>query len=180
MAALGASELAIDIGTGDGLYVYRSARAEPKRLYIGIDSNAENLAEVSRKAARKPAKGGAPNALFVRAAAEALPEELAGLADRVTIQLPWGGLLHAVMAPDVAVLRGIRALCRPGASLLVVAGEPITDAVVPAYRAAGFAAQVAPMAAAEVQKLRTTWAARLAFGRPRVFSQIAACAIIEP
>jgi 16S rRNA (adenine(1408)-N(1))-methyltransferase len=180
MAALGASELAIDIGTGDGLYVYRSARAEPKRLYIGIDSNAENLAEISRKSARKPARGGAPNALFVRAAVEALPEELVGLADRVTILLPWGGLLRAVMEPEVAVLRGIRTLCRPGASLLVVAGEPITNAVVPAYRAAGVAAQVGPIVPVEVQKLRTTWAARLAFGRPRVFSQIVACAIIEP
>jgi 16S rRNA (adenine(1408)-N(1))-methyltransferase len=179
MAALGVTELAIDIGTGDGAFVYRSARAEPKRLYVGIDSNAENLAEISRKAMRKPARGGAPNAMFVRAAVEALPEELAGLAHRVTILLPWGGLLRAVMEPDVALLRGLRALCRPGASLLVVAGEAITEAVVPAYRAAGFDAKVVSMTAAEVRKLRTTWASRLAFGRPRVFSQISACAIID-
>jgi 16S rRNA (adenine(1408)-N(1))-methyltransferase len=177
MAALGTRELAVDIGTGDGAFVYRSARPEPERLHVGIDSNAENLSDVSRKAGRKPARGGVANAIFVHATAEALPAELAGLAARVTILLPWGSLLRAVLEPDVAILAGIRALCRPGASLVAVVGEPVDEAIVPRYRAAGFAAAIAQLPAADVRDLRTTWAARLAFGRPRRFTQISATAI---
>jgi 16S rRNA (adenine(1408)-N(1))-methyltransferase len=174
---LGASELAIDIGTGDGGFVYRSARADSRRLYVGIDSNAENLAEISHKAGRKLARGGVPNALFVHANVEALPDELAGLVTSVTILLPWGSLLRAVQQPQVSVLAGIRRLCRPEASLLVLIGEPVTDAIVPAYREAGFEATVTPVEGSEVRAVRTTWAARLAFGRPRAFFRISARAL---
>jgi 16S rRNA (adenine(1408)-N(1))-methyltransferase len=176
MAELGTRELAVDIGTGDGAFVYRSARADAERLYVGLDSNAENLDEVSRKTGRKPARGGVPNALFVHATVEALPAELAGLAARVTILLPWGSLLRAVLEPDVAILAGIRALCRPGATLMAVVGEPVDEAIVSRYREAGFAAAIAPLDAGEVRELRTTWAARLAFGRARRFTQITATA----
>ena len=80
------------------------------------------MREASRRAARKPARGGAPNALFVRASAEALPAELGGLATAVTVLLPWASLLHAVAAPDPAVLAGLRGMCAAGASLVVVLG----------------------------------------------------------
>jgi ubiquinone/menaquinone biosynthesis C-methylase UbiE len=170
MAALGATELAIDLGTGDGAYVLRRAQAEPATFFVGIDSVVDNLSKAARK-------GRVPNALFVRASAEALPDELAGLAGGVTVLLPWGSLLRAVLEPDVAVLAGIRRLCRPGATLLVVAGEPATASIVPAYAAAGFAAGVRVITASEVRQLRTTWAARLAFGRPRTFTEISAAAI---
>ena len=168
MAALGATELAIDLGTGDGAYVVRAARAHPRTLYVGIDAVVDHL----RKAARS-----VPNALFVRASAEALPDELAGLAASVTILLPWGSLLRAVLEPDAAVLSGIRNLCRPGATLRIVVGEPADESIVPAYRAAGFDAGVRATTAAQVRQLRTTWAARLAFGRPRAFTEIFATAV---
>jgi SAM-dependent methyltransferase len=169
-------DLAIDLGTGDGAWVYRHARAEPQVFFVGVDNNADKLAEISRKAARKPDRGGATNALFVRASAEALPAELAGLAASVTVLLPWGSLLRAVIEPDVSVVAGIRKLCRPGGRLRVVSGEPVRRSVVAGYQAAGFAAVVKAITAAEVRALHTTWASRLAFGRPRVFTQIAATA----
>ncbi|HJZ88789.1 MAG TPA: class I SAM-dependent methyltransferase [Polyangia bacterium] len=174
--------------------MYRSARAKPTRFCVGVDSNADNLAEISRRAGRKPARGGASNALFVHATAEALPPELAGLATRVTILLPWGSLLRAVAQPDPVVLAGVRGLCRPGARLEVVmayaerdpttAGalaplerERLLREVLPRYRAAGFVATVGPLTAAEVRQLGTTWAARLAFGRERPFWRLRARAI---
>jgi hypothetical protein len=169
MAALGTTELAIDLGTGDGAYVLRRARAEPKTFFVGIDNVVDNL--------RKPARKGLPNTMFVRASAEALPDELAGLAGSVTVLLPWGSLLRAVLEPEVAVLTGVRRLCRPGATLRVVMGEPATNAIVPAYAAAGFAAGVRGLPAHEVRELQSTWAARLAFGRPRTFTEILATAI---
>ena len=161
--------LAVDLGTGDGAYVLRRARAEPNTFFVGVDAIADNLKDASRKKL--------PNALFVRATAEALPDELAGLASSVTVLLPWGSLLRAVLEPHVAVLAGIRTLCRDGASLHVVAGEPAEDAILDGYRAAGFAATMQTLTAAEVRALRTTWAGRLAFGRPRTFTQILGVAL---
>ena len=54
------------------------------------------MAESSRRASR----GGPPNALFVVAAAERVPEELHGVADELTILFPWGSLLRGVLALD--------------------------------------------------------------------------------
>ncbi len=58
--------------------------------------------------------------MFIQAAAEDLPDGLFGIADRVTINLPWGSLLRAVVLPDAEVLRGIRRLIKPGGILEVV------------------------------------------------------------
>ena len=63
----------IDLGTGDGRYVLAAAAAQPDRLVIGVDANAQSMATASRRASAKPARGGLPNALFVVAAVEALP-----------------------------------------------------------------------------------------------------------
>jgi 16S rRNA (adenine(1408)-N(1))-methyltransferase len=193
IAAPGCAEVAIDLGTGDGAYVVRTARAAPRRFVIGVDANADNLAEASRKAAGKPARGGLANALFVHASVEALPDELAGIAGHVTVLFPWGSLLRAVAGPDPAVLAGIRRLCRAGASLEVTLGydavdakgtaglaplsrERLDDDVLPAYREAGFAGAAAPLGAGELRRCGTTWAARLAFGHERRFWRLRATA----
>ena len=51
----------IDIGTGDGRFVYQSARQNPNKFYIGIDPNVTPLEKISEKIHRKPSKGGAPH-----------------------------------------------------------------------------------------------------------------------
>lgn len=62
----------MDLGTGDGRFVYQSARQNPHRFYLGIDASANSLEKISEKIHRKPAKGGLKNALFIQAAVEAL------------------------------------------------------------------------------------------------------------
>ncbi len=94
----------VDIGTGDGRFVYQSARENPKKFYIGIDPNVRPLEKISEKIYRKPAKGGAPNALFVQAAIEDLPAELDGVADEIHVHFPWGSLLRAVATGDVVAV----------------------------------------------------------------------------
>ena len=91
-----------------------SRRPIPDRLVIGIDALAEPMGERAATAARKPAKGGRPNLLFVHAAIEALPPELERIADEVYVQLPWGALLEGIVLARDDVLGGIAALCRPG------------------------------------------------------------------
>jgi 16S rRNA (adenine(1408)-N(1))-methyltransferase len=79
---------------------------------------------------------------------EALPAELGGVADLVTVHFPWGSLLRGLLAADREIMAGVTRLMRPGAvlSLLVsavardggVRVEPIRDdtlhCVVDTYR----------------------------------------------
>jgi 16S rRNA (adenine(1408)-N(1))-methyltransferase len=118
----------IDIGTGDGLFVYQSARLNPQKFYIGVDANPRALEKVSEKVHRKPAKGGLANVLFIQAAVEDLPPELDGVADEVHIHFPWGSLLRAVAAGDEKVLENLRRICSAEALLEVVVGlDPERD-----------------------------------------------------
>jgi 16S rRNA (adenine(1408)-N(1))-methyltransferase len=172
----------IDIGTGDGRFVYQSARQNPNKFYIGIDPNVRPLEKISEKIHRKPSKGGAPNVLFVQAAVEDLPPELDGVADEVHVHFPWGGLLRAFAAGEVDVLRNVRRICSPGAMLEVVLGldtsrdrseierlnipELTTDYVatqlLTRYRSAGFDVfEHGSVSATEWSKFETSWARRL-------------------
>jgi 16S rRNA (adenine(1408)-N(1))-methyltransferase len=148
----------IDVGTGDGTFVYQSARNNPGTFYLGIDANAGPLAKISEKIHRKPTKGGVDNLLFVQASVENLPEELDGVANVVHIHFPWGSLLRGVATGDELVLRNLRRVCADRAMLEVLIGldpdrdlaeiarlklpplttEYVTDELVPKYRAAGF------------------------------------------
>jgi 16S rRNA (adenine(1408)-N(1))-methyltransferase len=107
----------IDVGTGDGKAVIAGAAADSRTLVLGLDANAAGMAEVSRRAAKPSRKGGKPNAAFVLAAAEAPPAELAGVASRVTVQLPWGSLLRGCLGADPAVAAGVAGLVAPAGSL---------------------------------------------------------------
>jgi 16S rRNA (adenine(1408)-N(1))-methyltransferase len=163
-------EVAIDLGTGDGRYVRQIARDKPRCFAIGIDTCRENLREVSRRAP--------DNARYLIADALALPDELAGLATRITINFPWGSLLRGLLAGDARLLAGLRAIARPpsGAvldiklndSALAAVGWTLTDGGVrieAMLRAAGCAPE--PAIALESAALRacpTTWAKRLAHG----------------
>ena len=163
-------------------------------MFIGVDANAAALRELSGRAARD----GPSNTLYVRAAVEALPHELAGVADRITIVLPWGSLLAAVARPQVPWLRGIRALGRPQARLTVVMGiDPIRDRAeadrlgLPAleaahldgplragYAEAGFTVRsVRPVAPAQLAEWPSTWAKKLAHGHARSVFRIEASAV---
>ena len=75
-------------------------RSTPDQLVIGVDAVVENLRVQARKLAGKPARGGLPNALLGRLALADAPGALEGLADRLTVLLPWGALLAAVARPD--------------------------------------------------------------------------------
>lgn len=172
----------IDIGTGDGTFVYESARRNPNKFFIGIDASAKPLEKISERIHRNPRKGGAPNVLFVEAAVENLPEELDGVADEVYVQFPWGSLLQSVATGDITVLRGIRRICAPKAVFgVVVSLDPARDAaemkrlgvpavsvdyidgvLKPLYRAAGFEIRErAELSCWDGAGLISSWARRL-------------------
>lgn len=189
--------MSIDLGTGDGRLPGVLARDDPERLFIGVDANAAALRRWSGRAFRDRV----PNLLYVRAAVEDLPAELLGVADRISVVLPWGSLLAAVARPVPALLAGIRRLGRPGARLHVVLGlDPDRDRsesrrldlpgldsahlrgpLPAAYAAAGFRiVRVRRLAAPQMASWPTTWAKRLAGGRPRRVLEIEAVASTTP
>lgn len=172
----------IDIGTGDGLFVYICAQKNPQKFYIGIDANTRPLEKVSEKIHRKPAKGGLPNVLFVQASVEELPSDLNGVADEVHVHFPWGSLLGAVATGDSVVLGNLRRVCARGAWLEVIIGvDPERDqaemerlglpslsisyvdaVLVRRYREAGFEViERGVLSESEWNKLQTSWAKRL-------------------
>lgn len=113
-------EVLIDLGTGDGQFVYRWAASHPQTFCIGLDAVAENMRDASARTLKKPARGGLPNALFVVASAELLPAELSGIADVITINFPWGSLLKALISPEPEILRAIAGLAKCGAKLIIL------------------------------------------------------------
>jgi len=178
----------IDIGTGDGRFVSVSARENPNKFYIGIDANVKPLEKPSIKATRKPSKGGLPNALFVQAAIEDLPDELNGAADEIHIHFPWGSLLRSVAAGDENVLRSLRRICAPECLLEIVIGmdeerdrseierlglpqlspEHLKNVLIPKYNAVGFTVlDSGVLDSSYWPDLDTSWAKKLKGGQNR-------------
>ncbi len=179
----------VDIGTGDGRFVYRSALANPNKFYIGIDANTKPLEKISMKATRrKPSKGGLPNVLFVQAAIENLPEELNAAADEIHIHFPWGSLLSAVVTGKESVLSSLRRICAPECLVEIVIGidqerdkseierlelpqlssDYLENVLIPKYQAAGFEIiDKGILLPADWSKLETSWARKLQGGSNR-------------
>ena len=172
----------VDVGTGDGRFVYQSARANPSKFYIGIDAYAKPLEKISMKATRKPSKGGLPNVLFIQAAVENLSEELNETADEIHIHFPWGSLLRAVALGDETVLKSLRRICAPDCLVEIVIGideerdkseierlglpklstEYLENVLIRNYRAARFEIMESGiLTAAAWSKLETSWARKL-------------------
>ena len=198
LTGLAGEGVIIDIGTGDGRFVYQSARRNPRKFYIGIDPNVSPLEKISEKIYRKPAKGGAPNVLFIQAAVEDLPVELDGVADELHVHFPWGSLLRAVAAGEVAVLRSLRRICSLGALLEVVIGldllrdrcelerleitepslEQIDKVLTPKYAEARFEiTERGILPASEWPEFNTSWARRLQQNSNRPITYLIARAI---
>lgn len=188
----------VDIGTGDGRYVYRSARANPDKFYIGIDVQPKALEKVSEKIHRKPERGGLPNVLFVQAPVEELPPELNQVVDEIHIHFPWGSLLRSVAMGDKEVLGGLRRIAVPGAWLEIIMGidesrdaaevarlelppltvEYVRSTLMPRYEMAGFKVEESGISSdAEWPHIETTWAKRLRDNRQRQLLFIIAKAI---
>jgi len=188
----------IDIGTGDGLFVYECARANPNKFYIGIDANPRPLEKVSEKIHRNPGKGGLPNVLFLQAAIEDLPSELDEVADEVHVHFPWGSLLRTVAAGDENGLHNLRRICAPEGVLEIIIGldpehdrseiarlglklfstDYVDQELNPRYQAAGFEIlERGVLAQSEWAKLRTSWAKRLRGNEGRTLVYIIARAI---
>lgn len=177
----------LDVGAGDGRWAYRYASTHPERFVIALDPVAENLREMSAKAARKPERGGLANLLYAVASVEQPPEELRAIADEILVTLPWGSLMRGIMLADDAVLDALASFGREGAGLRIVLNTRIFDdpvpieardlpEVTPDYVRAQLSAPYARhgievtgtrwMDADDVAAIESTWAKRLSHRSP--------------
>jgi 16S rRNA (adenine(1408)-N(1))-methyltransferase len=181
----------IDIGTGDGSFVYELAKKYPDRMIIGIDPNQSALIDVSRKIIKKPAKGGVKNAMFVLANATDLPDELADTANQVFINLPWGSLLTGIVRGEKEIFENIKKICQKGAIVDILFGydknleikeigelpdisiEYIKNILAPKVEKFGFKLiKAQTLNSAVLKTYPSKWAKKLSFATPRDFYYI--------
>ncbi|GIW69424.1 MAG: hypothetical protein KatS3mg101_0171 [Patescibacteria group bacterium] len=176
----------VDLGTGDGRYVYELALKNPRILCIGIDPVKSQMREYSVKCVRKKLD----NVLFLVSSIENLPANLAGIADKITIILPWGSLLRQVLNPSKETVRKLEKLLKKGGELEIVLGysvelEPseakrlglpeLSEGVVKNVVIAGFACHSEKLKTSEIDSfskeklsdIGSNWAKKLAFGKYR-------------
>jgi hypothetical protein len=162
--------LHIDVGTGDGAYALRRARSQPHIAVLGLDTHLGNLS--------KPARKGAPNLRFIECDAADSPAWLRHRASAITINFPYGKLFHSVIGHDPEAQARIFDLARPGARIEIrvnpsagsvygVPVEAIRKGVASAIQSlAPDTASVSVVSHEQMRTVPSTWAKRLAYGRP--------------
>ena len=174
----------IDLGTGDGRFVYKSAVDNPDFFYIGIDPSEKQLKNYSIKSVRKKL----PNVFFCLGSIELLPKELINTANKVFILLPWGTLLKNVVLPSRENAKKLCSLLKTGGELEIIFGyyqefEPseierlelpplskdyIENVIIPNLCANGFEyVSLQQIKKTDLKKIETTWSKKLSFGKIR-------------
>ncbi len=184
------SSVEVDLGTGDGRYVYKTAPTNKDRLYIGIDPSQKQLEIYSKKAN----KAKLANILFLVGSLEVFPIELTSFANKINVYLPWGTLLKEMVSPSKEHLDKLSNLLKENGELQVVLGydenlEPtetarldlekidedrLTLETIPTFENAGLKLkELKKLSKTELIELETTWAKKLSYGGNRpVFSMV--------
>jgi 16S rRNA (adenine(1408)-N(1))-methyltransferase len=173
----------IDIGTGSGRFVLKNALRNPECLFIGVDPVAAQITENAVKVQKQRLR----NALFAVASVEELPPELTGIADAVTVCLPWGSLRDGVVKADPVVLNGLSGMGKPGAAVTIWVGyderreaAEMEERGLPGLTAEYFKGlkegyqaawiellRVSVLGNTELREMESDWAKRLSYGQPR-------------
>jgi 16S rRNA (adenine(1408)-N(1))-methyltransferase len=177
-------EIHIDIGTGNGKFVYDLAIKDPYTLFIGIEPTASNLYEYSKKANKNKLN----NLIYVISSIENLEDDLNGLADKIYINFPWGSLLEVIVKDMTALLNKISLLGKIGAEfhftfaystihepmeiekrkLPILTEEYLYNNIKEIYSKAGLVVEscinIKPL---EVNRFGTLWAKKLFLGKSR-------------
>lgn len=154
-----------------------------------------------RRASQRAAagRGGLPNALFVWAPVERLPDGLSGVTELHVI-MPWGSLLRAVAGGDQGVLAGLAGACRPGARFRIalnlhpwrsagggmpeLGGLPEPEpgrALAQRYAAAGWRLDRADyLTGPQIEALHSSWTRRLQSSRPGGLDVLALTGTVFP
>jgi predicted RNA methylase len=163
------SRMHLDLGTGDGTFVVRTARKDASLGVVGIDTCLDHL--------RGSARNYPDNARFVQSDARALPEEFEGRFASLSINFPYGNLLESIRDADPELLEEIHRVSQPGSALDIVVNESALiglgldidegRAVLERFghRLVGFRGSVSEMSAADLRDFPSAWSRKLGYGR---------------
>ncbi|MEZ6256020.1 MAG: class I SAM-dependent methyltransferase [Patescibacteria group bacterium] len=179
-------KVVLDLGTGDGRYVYKNAKIAKDILWIGIDPSEKQLQEYSKKSLKE----GLGNVLFVLSSLENIEKDFEGVSefvDDLKVYLPWGSLLEHIIKATPTYLNNLRSLCKTDANFEVVLGyteeaeptevdrlglseisEAYFEKIKPLYKECGWYIREITLVSKEILgELDTTWGKRLKFGANR-------------
>jgi 16S rRNA (adenine(1408)-N(1))-methyltransferase len=169
----GFEKVIVDLGTGDGKFVYKNASKNPKFFYIGIDPSEKQLKIYARDVQRKKLE----NVLFVVGSIEHLPIELKNIANEIYVNFPWGSLLETFVKPVKENLISLVSLMKAGGFIKVIFGydellEPsearrmdlpaidldyVKGVLIPEYKKGGLTVLEYGRFDRKSQKVETTW-----------------------
>lgn len=179
------NKVIVDLGTGDGRFVFRQASENPNNFYIGIDPSEKQLETYSKEVNKKRLT----NVIFVLGSLEIFPKEIINIADCMYINLPWGSLLEGIVNPTKQSVETISNVLKSKGTLEITLGyhdeaEPtetarlslpkldedlIKETIYPMFGAFGKLdiENYKQLNKENLKDMDTTWAKKLTFGNDR-------------
>jgi 16S rRNA (adenine(1408)-N(1))-methyltransferase len=178
----------LDIGTGDGKFVYKNALKHPKTLFIGMDPLTSQMSEYESKINRKKLN----NTLLIVGSIEKIPTDLFSYIDRIYINLPWGSLLEKIIKAENTHIKDIHSLLKKDGEIEMTFGydpehEPTEvqrlnlpniiskkdiEKILSNFREYFEIVELSRLSKNELGEIDTTWAKKLKFGKDRVIHKI--------
>ncbi|EKD95337.1 MAG: 16S rRNA methylase [uncultured bacterium] len=179
----------IDLGTGDGRYVYKNAKENSDTLFIGIEPIQKQLENYSRKSQKE----NITNALYILGSIEFFPEELIGTADKLTIILPWGSLLQSITNPNYEKTALISNILKNKGICEIVLGyskehepneterlelqnlsvEYLKSTVISMFKKNNlYLTEITSLGKGDLKSIESTWSKKLSFGKNRPLYQL--------
>lgn len=176
----------LDMGTGDGRFVYKNALEKKNNFWIGMDPSEKQLTIYSKKAVRKNLE----NVIFVVGSVENIPRELEYSCQKINIVFPWGTLLQKTVLAEknflkklgnlyqndkiheLEIILGFSPQLEPSESerlkLPEISISYLERNLIPAYERAGFKMEkIEIISKQELKKIESTWSKKLAYAKTR-------------
>ena len=109
----GYSKLIIDLGTGQGSFIYFNAIKNKNCFYIGLDSCGDSM----KKYSVKQYKNRIDNLIYIIMNAQNMHGVLENKFSEIYINLPWGTLLEGIFKEDLGVISSISKISINGCKL---------------------------------------------------------------
>ena len=189
----GFAAIHIDVGTGSGRFILQNAKKNTDVFYIGIDPAADSMKETAYKAQKyfRQSKR-VCNAMFIVTAIENIPDKLYGMADSISVMLPWGSLLSGMVTADPQILQPLRTLGRADTDFDAIIGydeyreeaekkrrslptlsPEYLHSLSDTYASCGIAiTKIEEISNAHLKQLPSDWARKLGHGMQRVMYRL--------
>ncbi len=191
--ASGYKKVILDLGTGDGKFVYENAKNIGGYFWLGIDPNRSALEKYSAKIYKKESKGGLSNAMYIISSIETLPEEMNDFFDEIYINYPWGSLLKHTVQGSNHVIKNLVRVAKNKSRLTMyfnynskyeptkmeeleipdLSDEYINNIMIPKYKSSDIQiTSYKQLGNEDIKSVNAKWGKKLAFGRERAIWEI--------